>query len=223
MTGDHDGLRLTVDLATFAAWRAGSPGWAVPQEFDIEAVGGSPPEHDAGAGASAGAGARVMPAFVAASLAVHAAADAAVRLRVDDGAVRLVACLSIAGDLAAVLVRAARAVPAAHWAAGGWVQVALVPAAQAVPEILSWVPEPVEVTTPDAGSMELLVVGAGDAGAGELARWVVADGEWHRLVPRSGGEVELRPATRVGLTSELTAALVRVLAERPLRGDDADG
>jgi len=219
MTSDHDGLRLTVDVATFAAWRAGSPGWAVPQEFDVTTADGTRPAPDSGAPV----GGQVLPPFVAASLAVHAAADAAIRLRVDDGAVRVVACLSIAGGLVAVLVRAARAVPGSGFASGGWVQVGLVAATQAVPEVMSWVPEPDEIVHPDTGSMELLVVGADDAGSGELARWVVSGSRWQRLVPRPGGQVELLPAARADLASELTAAVVRVLAQRPREGGDPDG
>jgi hypothetical protein len=210
-------LRFTVDLHTFARWRAATAGWALPEDFEIETPG---PPPDPVPPASAPAGWAVPPAEVAASLAVHASAEAAIRLRVDDGQYRAVVCLSVAGDLAAVLARAASSAPGPGWAAGGWVQVGVLPLTGAVPEVMAWVPEPGRTGAPPLGSMQLLLVGADDAGAGELASWLVEDGEWRRLVPGPDGGVTLRPQDRAAVAAELTAALVRVLGERDHAGSD---
>ncbi len=206
-------LRLTVDLNTFGRWRAATAGWALPEDFEVETSPPAAPERPRSA---------APPAVVAASLAVHASAEAAIRLRVDDGEFRAVVCLSVSGDLAAVLARAAASGPGAAWTPGGWVQIALLPLTCAVPEVMAWVPEPGRPAALPHGSMQLLLVGADDAGAGELASWVVVDGQWRRLLPGPDGAVTLRADDRKQLGAELTAALVRVLGERSRSWADVD-
>lgn len=223
------GLRLTVDVDTFAAWRRAVPGLAVPSDFALDADVPGPADPDGRPTATAETVPvpmpvpmplpMPMPPFVAASFAVHTAAHASLCLRTSDALSRAVVCVSVHRDLAAVMVRAARAA-ARGGAPGGWVQFALIPATEVAGEVVAWIPDAQDaaLTAPPGACLQVEVAAADDAVVRQVASWVVRDGRWFALSPDGTG-VRHTPVTPDDLALLVAEVLVAAAEAESGAGD----
>lgn len=161
-------VRVTVDLGTFRAWRIAAP-WP-----------GEPGRNGPPADVVRQAPEASAPVVVAAAAAVLARGRVAVALRLTAPTVRLAAHLSVADGLAAVMTLARLGPrPADVPDADAWVQIAVLPAAGVVDEVLRWVPlaVPQDPTPRLADGTRLVLTTVGD-GAAAPACWQAWDGVW---------------------------------------------
>ena len=209
-----DGVRLVVDPATFATWIRDVPGVVLPPDFDgiVGATGswwpspsGDPAPEPARARPAVQS--RVPPA-AAASLAVQAAADVAIRLRLWGPDGTTVACVAVAGDLCASLARLERDEPDEDLPPR--VEVALMPLGSAVAEVVRLIPAcPPRAEGIAAAGLHVEVVATEDAVARWQDTWVGGGQRWRRVLP-SGAEPGLR--TEPCSLEDLAADLRYVLA-----------
>ena len=182
-------LRRRVDVLTFASWRAGLPGLAVPAWI------GPGPGLPAPAGAPRGV---TVPPMAGAALAVVNDPRVSVLFAVRGGAPASTGCVALADEVAAALVRHEPVDEAA------WVEIALIPVERAVDEVVRWLP-------PDPADGRLLVAHLARPGEppGWSCRWTARGGSWHE------GEPGDHPAGPADVVDRLRSALCAGVAGRP--------